>query len=87
MALSALATESPEALALFFLLRKKERALGFDVVWGSVSFQMTVSLSIGLFLSPWHLLKVHLLLGGVLLLALLASFLYAKSRQSARGIS
>ncbi|MHB1287326.1 MAG: hypothetical protein ACYCYP_12385 [Leptospirales bacterium] len=85
MGLSALATESPEALALFFLLRRKERDLGFDIVWGSVSFQMTVSLSIGLLLSPWHLLKVHLLLGGTLLLALLASFLFAKITPSTKG--
>ncbi|MHB8422407.1 MAG: hypothetical protein ACYDAM_06495 [Leptospirales bacterium] len=86
MGLSALATESPEALALFFLLKRKERALGFDMIWGSISFQMTVSLSIGLFFSRWTLLNVHLALGGVLLMTLLLSFLYSRSTYASKGI-
>lgn len=85
MGLSALATESPEALALFFLLKRKESALGFDMIWGSISFQMTVSLSIGLFFSRWHLLNIHVTLGGILLLTLLVSFLYSRSRYAFRG--
>lgn len=75
LVLSALATESPEMLALIFFLRRGERVLGFDIVWGSISFQLTVSLSVGLFLSSWTLSPRHAVLGGILLAVLLASVL------------
>jgi cation:H+ antiporter len=81
--LSALATESPEMLALLIFLRKGERALGFDIVWGSISFQLTVSLSIGLFLSPWTLSGHHLILGALLLLVLGSSYLYGRRESHA----
>lgn len=78
MILSALATESPEALALFLFLRRGKIPLAFDVVWGSISFQLTVPLAIGLFFSPWVLTSRHLFVGGILLGVLLASLAFAR---------
>ncbi|MHB1927552.1 MAG: hypothetical protein ACYCRD_09850 [Leptospirillum sp.] len=78
MILSALATESPEALALFMFLRSGKISLGFDVVWGSISFQLTVPLAIGLFFSPWVLTSRHLSIGGILLGVLLASLAFKR---------
>jgi len=78
MILSALATESPEALALFLFLRRGKIPLGFDVVWGSISFQLTVPLAIGLSFSPWVLTSRHLFIGGILLGVLLVSLAFAR---------
>ncbi len=80
LVLSPLATESPEMMALVFFLRRRERVLGFDIVWGSISFQLTVSLSVGLFLSPWTLAARHAVLGGILVAILFLSTLLGRKR-------
>ncbi|MCL4462028.1 MAG: hypothetical protein M1297_10050 [Nitrospirae bacterium] len=77
MVLSALATESPEALALLLLLRKGERNHGFDIVWGAIGFQLTVPPAIGLALSPWILTARHYTMGFLLLAVLFASWFTA----------
>lgn len=80
MVLSALSTESPEALALFFLLRKGEREHGFDIIWGAISFQLTIPPAIGLAFSPWNLTLRHDVMGCLLLAVLLASLMAARKR-------
>lgn len=79
LVLSPLATELPELLALIYFLRRGNRTMGFDIVWGSISFQLTVSLSVGLFLSPWILTARHAVLGGILAAILLLSALLGRS--------
>lgn len=79
LALSPLATELPELLALIFFLRRGNRTMGFDIVWGSIGFQLTVSLSVGLFLSPWTLTTRHAVLGGILACVLVASAIFGRS--------
>ena len=80
MVLSALATESPEALALFFLLKKNEKAHAFQIVWGAIGFQLTVPPAIGLALSPWNLTRRHDVMGLLLLAVLLASWFMASKK-------
>ncbi|AKS22804.1 hypothetical protein ACSYAY_01450 [Leptospirillum ferriphilum] len=80
MVLSALATESPEALALFFLLQKGERNHAFQIVWGAIGFQLTIPPAIGLVLSPWNLTLRHDAMGFVLLAVLVVSWGTARQK-------
>jgi len=77
--LSSLSTESPEALSLFMLLKKRDISAACAILWGSIHFQLTVSLATGLLLSPWIIQERHLAAGAVLILALLLSTLWARS--------
>ena len=77
--LSSLSTESPEALSLFMLLKKRDIPAACAILWGSIHFQLTVSLATGLLLSPWIIQERHLAAGAILILALLLSTLWARS--------
>lgn len=77
--LSSLSTESPEALSLFMLLKKRDIPAAYAILWGSIHFQLTVSLATGLILSPWIIQERHIAAGAVLILALLLSTLWARS--------
>lgn len=82
--LSSLSTESPEALSLFMLLRKRDIPAAYGILWGSIHFQLTVSLASGLLLSPWIIQERHFAAGGVLIGALLFSTFWARSRTDRR---
>jgi len=77
--LSSLSTESPEALSLFMLLKKRDIPATYAILWGSIHFQLTVSLATGLLLSPWIIQERHIVAGAILIMALLLSTLWARS--------
>jgi Ca2+/Na+ antiporter len=77
--LSSLSTESPEALSLFMLLKRRDIPAAYAVLWGSIHFQLTVSLASGLLFSTWNIEKRHIVVGIILIIALLLSTLWARS--------
>ena len=79
LVLSSLSTESPEALSLFMLLKKRDIPAAYAILWGSIHFQLTVTLASGLLLSPWIIQERHIVAGSILILALLLSTLWARS--------
>ncbi len=85
--LSSLSTESPEALSLVMLLKKRQTASAYGVLWGSIHFQLTVSVASGLLLSPWTIEGRHLIAGGILIVALLFSTWWALIPDNGRSPS
>jgi len=85
LVLSALSTEAPEALSLFMLLKKRDIPAAYSILWGSIHFQLTISLASGLLLSPWIIEERHVTAGSLLILALLLSALWARSGKDRRN--
>ena len=81
--LTPLATEAPELLTLLHYLKNRQTSRGFTVLWGSIHFQLTLSIALGLFSSPWNRTRATLEAGGALLtLLLLSGFLAAPGKPS-----
>lgn len=83
--LTPLATEAPELLTLFHYLKKRQTSRAFTILWGSIHFQLTLSIALGLLSSPWLRTRATLEAGGALLtLLLLSGFLALPGHPSRR---
>ena len=80
--LAPLATEAPELLTLMHFLRKKSIHQSFSILWGSIHFQLTLSIASGLIASPWKSSGSTIQAGSALLVILVLAFVLGTFRLS-----
>jgi cation:H+ antiporter len=78
--LTPLATEAPELLTLMHFLRKKSIHQSFSILWGSIHFQLTLSIASGLIASPWKSSGSTIQAGSALLGILVLAFVLGAFR-------
>jgi len=82
LVLTPFATEAPELLTLIHFLRKRSVLQSFSILWGSIHFQMTVSIASGLVASPWKPSASSFVAGSALLSFLVLSFTLGRIRRT-----
>ncbi len=80
--LAPLATEAPELLTLLHFLKKRSLSEGHSILWGSIHLQTTLSIALGLVISPWKGSEAARSAGESLLLILGALLLLSWRRRS-----
>jgi Ca2+/Na+ antiporter len=80
--LTPLATEAPELLTLTHFLRKKSVHQSFSILWGSIHFQLTLSIAAGLVISPWKASSSAFMAGSGILGLLALAFILGTVRRS-----
>lgn len=87
LVLAPLATEAPELFTLLHFLRRKHIPASFSILWGSIHLQITLSLALGLVVSPWTGSLGAITAGEVLLGVLGILFVFAWLRRGGhRGL-